>query len=60
MLVARPWTYDISVHRAVGRAQTRSCWVVGDGSDCVGEVLRVHSMMNRVHHGAGKLRNPTI
>jgi len=50
---ARPWMYDISVpvQRAVGRAQ-KSCRVVGDGKDCVGEVHRAHSIMNRVHHSA--------
>jgi len=52
---AHPWTYDISV--AVSRyivlsAERRPCRVVSDGEDCVGEVHRAHSMMNRVHHGA--------
>jgi len=31
----------------VGRAQTKSCRVVGDGEDRVGEVHWAHSIMNR-------------
>ena len=33
-------------------AERRPGRVVSDGGNCVGEVRRAHSVMNRMHHGA--------
>jgi len=52
---ALPLMYDISV--ANTPAQTRSSRVVGGGRDCVGEVLRAHSIMNRVHQNHSNISN---